>query len=46
MSIAENLVLAANLILRLSEEIIQRERLTTLMVTHSMQQAVNREIAS
>lgn len=31
----------ANLILRLSEEIIQRGNLTTLMVTHSMQQAVN-----
>jgi len=31
----------ATMILRLSEEIIRRGNLTTLMVTHSMQQAVN-----
>jgi putative ABC transport system ATP-binding protein len=31
----------ASLILRLSQDIVQREQLTTLMVTHSMQQAVN-----
>jgi putative ABC transport system ATP-binding protein len=28
-------------VIRLTQEIIQRDRLTTLMVTHSMQQAVN-----
>lgn len=31
----------ASLILRLSRDIVQREQLTALMVTHSMQQAVN-----
>jgi putative tryptophan/tyrosine transport system ATP-binding protein len=30
---------SADLVVRLSEEVISRERLTTLMVTHSMQQA-------
>lgn len=32
---------SADQILRLSHEIIQRDRLTTLMVTHSMQQAIH-----
>lgn len=32
---------SADLVIRLTEEIITRHRLTTLMVTHSMQQAVN-----
>jgi putative ABC transport system ATP-binding protein len=32
---------SADLVIRLTEEIIQRDRLTTLMVTHSMQQAAN-----
>ena len=32
---------SADQVIRLSEEIISRDRLTTLMVTHSMQQAVN-----
>ena len=31
----------ADQVIRLTHEIIQRDRLTTLMVTHSMQQAVN-----
>lgn len=31
----------ANKVIQLTEEIIQRDHLTTLMVTHSMQQAVN-----
>jgi putative ABC transport system ATP-binding protein len=31
----------ADQVIRLSEEIVSRDRLTTLMVTHSMQQAVN-----
>src|SRR5438034_242518 len=31
----------ADQVIRLSEEVIQRDHLTTLMVTHSMQQAVN-----
>lgn len=31
----------ADQVIRLTDEIIRRERLTTLMVTHSMQQAVN-----
>ena len=32
---------SADQVIRLSEEIVARDRLTTLMVTHSMQQAVN-----
>jgi putative ABC transport system ATP-binding protein len=32
---------SAEQVIRLTEEIVSRERLTTLMVTHSMQQAVN-----
>jgi putative ABC transport system ATP-binding protein len=32
---------SADQVIRLTEEIITRDRLTTLMVTHSMQQAVN-----
>ena len=32
---------SADQVIRLSEEIISRDQLTTLMVTHSMQQAVN-----
>jgi putative ABC transport system ATP-binding protein len=32
---------SADQVIRLSQEIIQRDRLTTLMVTHSMQQAVH-----
>jgi putative tryptophan/tyrosine transport system ATP-binding protein len=32
---------SADLVIRLSEEIVARDRLTTLMVTHSMQQASN-----
>ena len=32
---------AAGKVIRLTQEIVQKERLTTLMVTHSMQQAVN-----
>lgn len=32
---------SADLVIRLTEEVITRHRLTTLMVTHSMQQAVN-----
>jgi putative ABC transport system ATP-binding protein len=32
---------SADQVIRLTHEIIQRDRLTTLMVTHSMQQAVN-----
>lgn len=32
---------SADQVIRLTHEIIQREKLTTLMVTHSMQQAVN-----
>ncbi len=32
---------SADQVIRLTEEIIQRHQLTTLMVTHSMQQAVN-----
>src|SRR5262249_18231905 len=31
----------ADQVIRLSEEVIERDHLTTLMVTHSMQQAVN-----
>jgi len=31
----------ADQVIRLTHEIIERDRLTTLMVTHSMQQAVN-----
>ena len=32
---------SADQVIRLTNEIIQRDKLTTLMVTHSMQQAVN-----
>lgn len=32
---------SADLVIRLTEEIVSQHRLTTLMVTHSMQQAVN-----
>ena len=32
---------SADQVIRLSEEIIRRDQLTTLMVTHSMQQAAN-----
>jgi putative ABC transport system ATP-binding protein len=32
---------AADQVIQLTEEVIQRDQLTTLMVTHSMQQAVN-----
>ncbi|MDX2166667.1 MAG: ATP-binding cassette domain-containing protein, partial [Deltaproteobacteria bacterium] len=32
---------SADQVIRLTEEIVARDRLTTLMVTHSMQQAVN-----
>ena len=32
---------SAEQVIRLSETIVQRDRLTTLMVTHSMHQAVN-----
>lgn len=32
---------SADLVIRLTEEIVSRQQLTTLMVTHSMQQAVN-----
>jgi len=32
---------SADLVIRLTEQIVTRHRLTTLMVTHSMQQAVN-----
>ena len=32
---------SADQVIRLTDEIVRRDRLTTLMVTHSMQQAVN-----